>query len=399
MLNNIYAFIYIDALPLEYISIGSTFLAKLMNKNVITLENIPGYSFGIQSTMLAGKLPQETKHWMPYIYVPELEQSCNLGFYRNSHFQKLLSRFRYLPGPMKYAYELSLCNPLFGTFKKGVKLCGIPVQYLRKIHTYPYYYMNENPFFLEIKRTFKEKYDVDSYYLGHSLQDALDDLVELTKGISGKKIEQDLFLFLYIDDLDGVGHMHGVGTIRWFETLKKIDISLLYLYRLFHKLAKSVHLLIFSDHGMCNADEYIDIENLFRKYNLENSIYYFVDATLTFLWLDKKYKKESILKFINKKLGDRVRVFDIEADRSALQRYGVYFGNREYGDLMIQTKLCKSFFPNFYSITRPLKGLHGFWPDEDVQQACMIFPIYYYDLDIPRHIKDIRNFLLNLIST
>ena len=407
-LNNVYIFVYIDALPSKYINSRDTpFLASLMRQGVFVLENIPGYSFGIQSTMLSGKLPQETKHWMPYIYISEFhgQSDDHHSVYYNFYLQGILHKLRYSPKPMRYMYQFSLCNPVFGIFKKNVaKLCGIPLEYLDKFYVYPYYYMNENPFFLKLKNNFKEKYCAEVYYFGHSLRNVQNGLIKLLKDIysNGAEVSQDLVFFVYIDDLDGTGHKLGVGTKQWFEKLRMIDISLSYLYRLFHRLARSVRFIVFSDHGVCNADEYIDIEGLFQKYGLKNSMFYFVDATLTFIWVDNHRCKELIFKIINKKLRGRVRILDIEADKDVLQRCGVYFENRAYGDLVVQTNPCKEFFPNFYSITTPFKGLHGFWPDEVVQQAYIITSCNNHDdFDVfkLRHIKDIRNFLLSLINS
>lgn len=404
--SNVYVFVYIDALPLKYLNSRTTpFLANLMEKGYFILENILGYSFGIQSSMLSGKLPQETKHWMPYIYIPELhgQRNRNFSVYHNPYFQGILQKLRYSLKPIRYIYQFSLCNPIFGIFRKDTaKLCGIPIEYLNEFYVYPYYYMNKNPFFLRLKNTFEERYGVEVHYFGHSLRSARNGLIKLLKGIYSDRIEtsRDLVLFIYIDDLDGVGHAQGVGSKQWFEKLSMIDVNLSYLYRLLRKLAKSLCLIVFSDHGMCNTDEIINVEELLQKYGLKNSILYFIDATLAFIWIDNYSHKELVLRIIDKKMRGKAKVFDVETSKDILQRYGVYFKNREYGDIIIQTEPCKEFFPNFYSITKPLKGLHGFWPDEDVQRAYIIMSSSdsNYDTFKLRHIKDIRNFLLSLIN-
>ena len=65
-------FVYVDALPLNSITQNVTpFLHQLKTEGeTYPLENIMGYSFGIQSTLLSGKLPSETEHWMPYLRSP-----------------------------------------------------------------------------------------------------------------------------------------------------------------------------------------------------------------------------------------------------------------------------------------------------------------------------------------
>jgi len=367
------------------------------------LDNIPGYSFGIQSTMFSGKLPQETKHWMPYIYIPELhEQKPSKDWL----LQNISYIIRSSSSPLNYIHHFILCNPMFGIFagRRGAKLCGMPMEYLGKFYVYPYYFVNENPFFLELKETLKLKYGVHTFYFGHSLREVQNSLIELLKSIRNVNAEpkQDLLLFIYIDDLDGIGHMRGIGARQWVEMLRAIDVSIFYMYKLFHNLSRFVYLMVFSDHGMCNADEYINIENLFRRYDLRHSILYFVDATLAFIWTDNFKLKESIVKIMHRKLKGKVKVFDVELDKDILQRFGVYFKNREYGDLIVQTTPCKEYFPNFYSVTNQLKGLHGFWPSENIQRAFItIHPSETHDpVSHPKltHIKDLRDYLINLIS-
>jgi len=404
--NNVYTFIYVDALPLKYINEYNTpFLASLAKDGkTFVLQNIPGYSFGIQSTMLSGKLPQETKHWMPYIYIPEPSEKHNrLSIYHNPFLQTIFREHRYLPKPLRYVYQYSLCSPVFGTFRMNTaKLCGMPIEYLDDFYIYPYYYMNENPFFLEFKRLCEDKYGVNVYYFGHSLRRVQKDLVEFLKNISitVDNTTQDTMFFIYLDDLDGVGHKLGVSTEQWFKTLRIIDMSLFYLYKLLSKLTRMVYFVVFSDHGVCTADEYIDLDSMFRRYDVKDKILYFIDATLAFIWINNYRYKELIMKLLDKKLRNKAKIFDIETDKEVLKHYGVYFRNREYGDVVVQTKPCKEFFPNFYSITTPLKGLHGFWPDEVVQQAFIITPHKNRDLETykPRHIKDIREYLLSLVN-
>jgi len=404
--RNLYVFIYIDALPLERINeYDSPFLATLLKKGrTYLLDNIPGYSFGIQSTMFSGKLPQETKHWMPYIYIPELSER---KLSKDWPLQNLLDVFRFSSSPLNYIYHFILCNSMFGMFarRRGAKLCGMPVEYLDKFYVYPYYFVNENPFFLELKETLESKYGVQTFYFGHSLREVQNSLIKLLKSsYNGKAgLKQDLLLFIYIDDLDGIGHVQGIGAGQWLERLRIIDANISYMYKQFHNLSKYVYLMVFSDHGMCNADEYINIENLFQRYDLRHSILYFVDATLALIWINNFKLKESIVKIIHRKLKGKVKVFDVESDKDTLQRFGIYFKGREYGDLIVQTTPCKEFFPNFYSVTKRLKGLHGFWPDEDVQRSFIMISSSGTGSFASHcklvHIKDLRNFLVNLIGS
>jgi hypothetical protein len=57
-------FVYVDALPYEKINSESApFVHRFISEGrTYKLQNIMGYSFGIQSTMLSGRLPSETNN-------------------------------------------------------------------------------------------------------------------------------------------------------------------------------------------------------------------------------------------------------------------------------------------------------------------------------------------------
>jgi len=400
--HNLYVFIYIDALPLERINeYNSPFLATLLKKGrTYLLDNIPGYSFGIQSTMFSGKLPQETKHWMPYIrIIQENEKRCGEHITTYMHIQK--------SSVLRHLYQYGICVSLFKTTKKRpAKLCGIPLEYLKLFTIYPYYYLHENPFFIGMKSVLEDKYNTSVHFLGYSLQDVLKGIMQLKNNLHGNN--DGVALIIYIDSLDGAGHAHGLDSDQWYATLKSIDQSLFLLYNLSAKISEGgqLYYAIFSDHGMCTADDYIDIMGLLQKYGLvkKSSISFFIDATLTFIWSDDFKVRETIESVLNTKLKNKVVVLDVDSNKDLLKHYGIYFGKREYGDIIVQAKPCKGFYPNFYSITKPLKGLHGFWPSEPLQQAFITIHTrgwnddYSFNQTRVTHIKDFKAHFMHVVS-
>ena len=387
--EEIHAFMYVDALPFKYVNPEyMPHLSSLLSKEksyIHTLQNIPGYSFGIQSTLLSGFLPQESFHWMPYMFIPEntplftkygMKSICdNDPLLCNEVFRKALSVFhdsefknvRSLYEALLHAHAM-----VFGK-TRGVKLHGIPPGHFEKILTFPYYYMNENPFFTMFKKEIEETLDMRVYYIGHSLSK---NITKLSTLLSTGRDDSRLFIFEYIDDLDRIGHKLMVASRAWLDTVEAIDYFIYKVYRTLSAVSKQAKILLFSDHSMCNADEYIDLESLLLNKLPRKSVEYFIDATLAFIRIHREPLKDSILKLLNKKLSGKVLIFDVERDTQTLREHGIYFANGEYGDMIIQTKPCKGFFPNFYSITYKLVGLHGFWPSEPLQQAFIIeFPV------------------------
>ena len=148
---------------------------------------------------------------------------------------------------------------------------------------------------------------------------------------------------------------------------------------------------------MCNADEYIDLEKVLRLLP-KDSVDFIIDATLAFIRAhDDKYKK-LLIEFLKKKLKDKILVFDVEEDKHTLKHLGVYFANGEYGDVIVQTKPCKEFLPNFYSISRGLEGLHGFWPTETFQRAFILsIPSGDESNSKLSHIMDVREHVLRCL--
>jgi predicted AlkP superfamily pyrophosphatase or phosphodiesterase len=396
----------VDALPLKYVNPNYTpYLFNLLREvggRVYVLQNIPGYSFGIQSTLLSGLLPQESYHWMPYMFKSVEEETHFINYMKNvceynplicnDIIKRALHVFRNTKfNNVKLLYEALLHVMVFWN-TRGVKLRGIPPEHFEKIFIFPYFYMNENPFFVMLKRGIERKSDIKVYYIGHSLSKNIEKLPILLSTI---KETSRLFIFAYIDDLDGIGHKIGVASREWLNTLKQIDFFIYRMYRDLSAISKHVKILIFSDHGMCNADEYIDLENFLINKLSNRAIDYIIDATLAFIRVHTSSLKDSVFNLLKRKLKDKALILDIEEDKEVLKRHGIYFANGEYGDIIVQTKRCKGFFPSSYSITRKLVGLHGFWPTESTHQA-FIFSLFMErrscrDL---HHVKDLRDYIL-----
>jgi hypothetical protein len=409
--EEVYAFIYVDALPLEYVNPNATpHLFKLMRSGSFhVLKNIPGYSFGIQSTVLSGKLPQDTLHWMPYMFKTDkkvqlvnlLRSVCEYNpLICNDVTKKFLYAFRSKKSrAMGFLYEGLLYVSTFQR-AKSAKLLGLPPDHFGKILVFPYYYMNENPFFIALKKYLEENFDIRVHYLGHSLSKNIEGLSTiLHKAAETPK----LFLLEYIDDLDRIGHGKGVASREWFDVLKLIEAFIYKIYKDLSTVSRRIKVMVFSDHGMCNADEYIDLEGLLVNKLPRESIGYFIDATLAFIRVYKSPLKDLISELLTKKLGNRILIFDVEKDKDTLRKYGIYFANGEYGDIIVQTRPCKEFFPNFYSVTHKLIGLHGFWPTETLQRAFVIeFPMEgsrkYENRIKPSYINELRAHIINSLN-
>jgi len=278
--------------------------------------------------------------------------------------------------------------------KRSVKLSGSPVDQLRKMLVFPYYYVDENPFFVTFKKELEKRFNIAVYYLGHSLRRVIKDLSQAIKVAKMNEISRP-FILAYIDDLDRVGHSKGVASIEWLNSLKSIDLFIGYVYKYLSAISRNIKIFVFSDHGMCNTDEYVDLEKILRTFS-RDSIDFIIDATLAFIRVHNDRCRKLMMNLLEKKLKNKVLIFDVEEHKHKLKRLGIYFANGEYGDIIVQTKPCKEFLPNFYSVSCGLKGLHGFWPSEALQQAFILsIPPKDEASKKPLHIKDVKKYLLN----
>jgi hypothetical protein len=68
--------------------------------------------------------------------------------------------------------------------------------------------------------------------------------------------EKQTIAYLYLNDLDAIGHAKGVGSAEWLETLTYVDDVVDQLIAL---LPSGTRLWVTGDHGMINASEQIDM--------------------------------------------------------------------------------------------------------------------------------------------
>lgn len=394
-------FVYIDALPFDYISYErSPFIKRLVNQGfTYPLQNIMGYSFAIQSTILSGELPFQTKQWMPYVYTP---YSNIFGFRALAPMARManidVTRSRLLR-TARYGMTSRLI------LRRGAQTSSIPLSIADRFYISPYYYMNELQPFKELEKVLGEDYGSKLMYFGPCLQRTeatryATDYVESLVGKPRDSLEKTL-LVLYVDALDHRGHGYGVGSQVWSSELAKIDRDLSDFYDALKKLLGRFAFAIFSDHGMCNITQTIDILKPFRFMGLGwKDLTLFVDATIVNIWLGKRISASSLQRALEKIGQDRFVVFSKEDDADLLREVGAPLDRSCIGDLIIQARPGYMFFPNFYSDIKSFKGSHGYFPDESVQQSFLNTNLdAEKDLSVhPTHIKDVRRLLLSLAT-
>jgi hypothetical protein len=380
-------FFYIDALNHDVITPSvMPFLSNLMENNYYQeVENVLGYSFAIQSSMLSGKYPDESLHWMPYFFSPE----------KSSLLFKTITKLGHVfpidnAPPLRYLVE-RFSSEFF--MKKGVKANNTPTSVMDRISIYPYYYINELPFYNELKQFLQIEYSSSLDYFGPPKMRG-DEVYRLLLERFKKNADDNVeFLIIYEDRLDNIGHGFGPYSDNYKKFARYLDKILMGIYRkVKNSLGQNVIFFFFSDHGQYQFINSLDIiSSLAREHVMFMKDYIcFIDATLTLFWPmgnSNRDKIESILSFTEEGIliGEKLR-----------EKYHLKFGqNKMYGDLIYVLKPGWTFFPNFFSCFGTMKGLHGYLPENHAQKALLISD-ETCELRIC-HVKDIRNLIVELV--
>jgi hypothetical protein len=289
--------------------------------------------------------------------------------------------------------------------KRGVKVSFIPWNVIDRFFIYPYYYMNELPFFADLKSNLQSEYGVNLLYFGPPISsEPITDTINYMKAAIQTKDANNSLLMVYVDTLDAVGHAYGVDSKAWKRTLVNVDNELGMLYRFLSTNLKKWSLALFSDHGMCNVNETIDILGAMKSCGLTSKQFtIFVDATLSLIWLEDESAKYKVLKALEGLGNDKVTFFRRDKDREVLRRYGILTDDNHFGDIIVQAMPGFMFFPNFYSYLKPFKGVHGFLPESKYQQSFLTLAVNHssignnLQIEID-HIKGIRKVLEFLAS-
>jgi len=161
-------------------------------------------------------------------------------------------------------------------------------------------------------------------------------------------------VFLKLNSLDRLGHKYGPSSnnvrrrIRYFDKL---------IGELFPKLGKNVALIVMSDHGMTPVLHYFDLINFLTKKGFEFANHYvaFVGATYTSFWFKNEQYKEKIVNELSYvEVGHLLSVKD--KIKLGINKIGLEY----LGEETFAAREHHVFFPEFYHVRRPPKGMHGY---------------------------------------
>src|SRR5215831_13285422 len=267
-------FVFIDACGWEIIK-DDPFLRQLAPLRR-RLTSILGYSSACVPSILSGRWPVEHRNWSYFVYDP-----------RNSPF-KSLRWLRWLPASLtsrrRFRRLLSRFVKRQMNFRGYFDLYNIPFRHISLFD------------FTEKKNPLKPRglnrgdniFDYLEaqglpYHVSAPEQSEQANLAALLSDIQTERID---FAFLYWPGLDGLMHMVGNDSPQVAMKLRNYEQWLAQLVSAAKSHYAEVPLYVFSDHGMANCDELLDlrkaIDALPARMGVDYAVVY--DSTMARFW-------------------------------------------------------------------------------------------------------------------
>ncbi len=180
--------------------------------------------------------------------------------------------------------------------------------------------------------------------------------IELSSGSGG-------FFMLYTAGLDSTMHEHGTSSeqierkLAWYrERIDRITAA-----------GEDARIMVLGDHGMCDVTAGIDLIRIVDSLGPETcaGLIPFYDSTMArFKVLSDRAGRE-LLELLSGVEGGML------LDRDSLERFGVFFPDGRFGDVIFLTDPGTIIVPSFMS-SEPAAAMHGYDPGADCMAAVML---------------------------
>jgi hypothetical protein len=347
-------FVFIDACGWEIIK-NDPFL-KDIAPNRKRLSSVFGYSSACVPSILSGRWPVEHRNWCYFVYDP-----------KNSPFKSL--RFlRWLPQGLTsrrmFRRWLSRLIKARLSFRGYFDLYNIPFKFISlfdftetKSPLQPRG-MNRGPNIFDYLEEQKIQYHVSS-----PERDEQSNIDALSRDIDSERID---FALLYLPQLDALLHAVGNQSPAISQRLRHYEAALHRLLLLARKHYAEIRLYVFSDHGMANCDELLDlkatIESLPLRFGQDYAAVY--DSTMGRFWFFTDRARQLICDCLGQIPQGRI-LPDAE-----LEEMGTLFPDRYFGELIFLVKEGVLIVPSHMG-ERPIRAMHGYHPSDPQSYAVL----------------------------
>ena len=363
-------FVFVDACGWEIIKDDA--FARDFAPNRKRLNSVFGYSSACVPSILSGRWPDEHRNWCYFVYDP-----------KKSPF-KSLRWLRWLPNKITsrriFRRWLSKFVKVQLSFRGYFDLYNIPFKHIalydfteKKCPLQPGG-MNEGPNIFD----FLERRKI-AYHVSAPQKTEQQNLRALISDVKGEKID---FAFLYWPALDGLLHNVGNQSPLISEKLRGYERWIKELMAVAGEHYDEVRLYIFSDHGMANCDELLDLKSKIEPLPLRFGKDYVVvyDSTMARFWFFNERAREEISATLKTVAQGRI------LPDSELKELRALFPDRYFGELIFLANEGVLIVPSHMG-ERPIRGMHGYHPEAKHSYAMLCAN----QADIPEDVEGITD--------
>lgn len=348
-------FVFVDACGWEIIKDDPFCRAFAPNRR--RLSSVFGYSSACVPSILSGRWPMEHRNWCYFVYDPA-----------HSPF-KSLRPLRWLPTAVTSRRIFRRWLTKFVKTRLGFRgyfdLYNIPFQHItlfdftEKRSPLQPGGMNRGPNIFD----FLEERSI-AYHVSAPEKPEQENLAALVRDIEAETID---FAFLYWAGLDGLLHRVGNQSPEVPAKLRLYERWIEQLCKAASEHYAEVRLYVFSDHGMANCDELLDLRAQINSLDLHMGRDYVVvyDSTMARFWFFNERARQLIGEALQQVPQGRI------VPDSELRELRALFADRYFGELIFLVKEGVLIVPSHMG-ERPIRGMHGYHPAEKHSYAALL---------------------------
>ena len=202
------------------------------------------------------------------------------------------------------------------------------------------------------------------YHVSDPARKESENLAAVTAAIKAESID---FAFVYWPELDGLLHRVGNRSPEIAPKLRLYEQWLDQLLAVAQQHYLDVRLYVFSDHGMANCDEVLDLKSRLDSLPVQMEKDYAVvyDSTMARFWFFNERARSVITQALQ-----QVTVGRILPDEE-LERLHCLFPDRYFGELIFLVKEGVLIVPSHMG-ERPIRAMHGYHPADKHSYAALL---------------------------
>ncbi|MEK9722449.1 MAG: alkaline phosphatase family protein [Rhodospirillaceae bacterium] len=365
------AFILLDACRGEYLERGRTpFLERLADEAFFAERVRPTFGFCERSEILTGRDAVTAGFFTAIGYAPDV-----------SPFREWEGRLRLLgsiaealPGPMCRAFDKVVRAWLRGA-GFAMKPYRIPIAWL------PRFALTEDRFapndpraygggsLLGVAEELGKRIDLTPFtYLG--APDGLDDDGRLQLAAARLDRDEVDLVFVYVSELDSVGHRFGPDSAAMNTSLEAVDAK---LARWVKARGEGVNVIVVGDHGMHAVHDSVDVTPVLSAIasgsdGIRGPCWWFVDSTMIRFWSEDRSDTDRITQLCDRWVaqGSGRLLTPQELERIDPGR------ERVFGDVIFVCHPRWVLSPDFFRGASVPAGMHGYEPHHDDEKGVCI---------------------------